>query len=379
MAGGIALLLVPALIIMTVKQAGKRVPIIRRTGLDVVATLLLPAWLVSTGILNAGALGQLDQWFEQVRVLDWFVAIIVIGSLAEVDLRQLGRVGASLPVPAIAGSLAALGAGTLAATIAGAGLNDALFLSAAPVMAGGIAVGAMPLASGYADIRGTDAGEMLGLLLPAVVLGNLLAILLAATMRKESDDTETSDQPELPATDQSPARLHHLILALAVIVALQLLARLGQSLAAIPASLSLIVLVLLFRLTALLPEWLRLALIGIYRQCVRWLLFPILVLVGLLVLPWSSVVAGLAPPTLAAATTVTLCLALSGRAFAGWMRMRPSEGGTLFLARAAMGGSGNLTILGAANRMELMPLALLLTRIGGLLTVAVVLALMRLI
>ena len=59
--------------------------------------------------------------------------------------------------------------------------------------------------------------------------------------------------------------------------------------------------------------------------------------------------------------------------------MRPSEGGTLFLARAAMGGSGNLTILGAANRMELMPLALLLTRIGGLLTVAGVLALMRLI
>jgi Na+/citrate or Na+/malate symporter len=68
--------------------------------------------------------------------------------------------------------------------------------------------------------------------------------------------------------------------------------------------------------------------------------------------------------------------ALVGR----WLNMYPIEAAIINACHSGQGGTGDVAILTAANRMQLMPFAQIATRIGGAITVTLVLiALSRLV
>jgi malate:Na+ symporter len=64
--------------------------------------------------------------------------------------------------------------------------------------------------------------------------------------------------------------------------------------------------------------------------------------------------------------------ALIGR----WLNMYPIEAAIINACHSGQGGTGDVAILTAANRMQLMPFAQIATRIGGAITVTVVLILL---
>jgi Na+/citrate or Na+/malate symporter len=59
------------------------------------------------------------------------------------------------------------------------------------------------------------------------------------------------------------------------------------------------------------------------------------------------------------------------------MRMYPIETAIVNACHSGQGGTGDVAILTAANRMQLMPFAQIATRIGGAITVTGVLVLLR--
>jgi malate:Na+ symporter len=61
--------------------------------------------------------------------------------------------------------------------------------------------------------------------------------------------------------------------------------------------------------------------------------------------------------------------ALVGR----WLNMYPIEAAIINACHSGQGGTGDVAILTAANRMQLMPFAQIATRIGGAITVTLVL------
>jgi len=104
-----------------------------------------------------------------------------------------------------------------------------------------------------------------------------------------------------------------------------------------------------------------------------YLLFPLLWLIGMVLVPWDDVVAGSAAPLLSMAIANVLALSLVGYFVFSWTGLDPVDGATITLSRVAMGGTGVVAILRAGNRLSLLPFGLLVTRLGGALTVLVAL------
>jgi malate:Na+ symporter len=64
-------------------------------------------------------------------------------------------------------------------------------------------------------------------------------------------------------------------------------------------------------------------------------------------------------------------------ALVGWfLNMYPIEAAIVNACHSGQGGTGDVAILTAANRMQLMPFAQIATRIGGAITVTMVLLLL---
>lgn len=59
-----------------------------------------------------------------------------------------------------------------------------------------------------------------------------------------------------------------------------------------------------------------------------------------------------------------------------WMGMYPIETAIVNACHSGQGGTGDVAILTAANRMQLMPFAQIATRIGGAVTITAVLVIL---
>jgi Na+/citrate or Na+/malate symporter len=66
-------------------------------------------------------------------------------------------------------------------------------------------------------------------------------------------------------------------------------------------------------------------------------------------------------------------LMLIGAVVGRFLNMYPIESAIINACHSGQGGTGDVAILTAANRMQLMPFAQIATRIGGAITVTIVL------
>jgi Na+/citrate or Na+/malate symporter len=71
-------------------------------------------------------------------------------------------------------------------------------------------------------------------------------------------------------------------------------------------------------------------------------------------------------------STVATIIA-TGFVVGGWLKMYPIDTAIVTACHSGQGGTGDIAILTAADRMQLMPFAQIATRIGGAITVTVVL------
>jgi Na+/citrate or Na+/malate symporter len=63
----------------------------------------------------------------------------------------------------------------------------------------------------------------------------------------------------------------------------------------------------------------------------------------------------------------------TGYVVGGWLKIYPIDTAIVTACHSGQGGTGDVAILTAANRMQLMPFAQIATRIGGAITVTLVL------
>jgi Na+/citrate or Na+/malate symporter len=245
--------------------------------------------------------------------------------------------------------------------------------------------GAIPLSVGYAQFTGEPQGDLFAEVLPAVMLGSLTAILLAGLLNfagkrwphltgegrlQPGEHDVPLDEPKAVLAHPDPQTVGA---AVVLTVTLFLVGALSQKLWHWPGPvvmLGLAVLIKMFRLASPALERGAHANYRFFSTCVT---YPLLFAIGVAKTPWEKLMAAFNLPTIATIVATVATLMATGFLIARFVRMYPIEAAIVNATHSGQGGTGDVAILTAANRMQLMPFAQIATRIGGAITVTLAL------
>ncbi len=315
-----------------------------------------------------------------VNDMDWMglgIGAMICGGILSMNKKTLIKAGIRYFFPVLGGILCACILAGIGGLVTGFGWKQGILFVAIPIMGGGTSAGAIPIAATYETIMAHDNAYYISFLMPAVVLGNAISIVAAGLVNKlgqkvpklsgngslvpdDSFNIETKKEPQKPDFQR---------LACGLILSIILYAggvMIGKYIPAIHAYAWTIILAIILKLSGICPEYLEQG-IGDWFQFVSvWTVPGILFSIGYTMVDIGALISSLS------VTYVVLCLlvvvgAVIGAGFIGKIvGLYPIESAvTAGLCMSNMGGSGDLAVLSASDRMGLMPFAQISSRIGG--------------
>ena len=334
--------------------------------------------------------GTIGTFFKPTGAfLDWYIAALITGSILGMNRKLLIK-AASRYFPAIFGGLIlAFALCTGIGTIMGYGTIKALLLIALPIMGGGMGAGASPLSKIF-DSSGTmSAAEALSIMTPAVAIGNAISIVLAGLLVKifhtpfwngqgQLMQSGTVDPKELEISPEMQAKRDHISitnLGIGLLISGTFFAW-GYICSSVWSQLVpqvtihayafMIITVAIFKIGNFMPEWAEISCYQWFQFIMKNLTNVLLLGIGLCYLDMGQVFESFSL-TYLILCGVTVLGAFFGAALIGRLvGFYPVEAGiTAGLCMSNMGGTGDVAVLSAADRMELMPFAQISSRLGG--------------
>ncbi|MDB6169368.1 MAG: Malate Na(+) symporter [Verrucomicrobia bacterium] len=378
----------------TCGELGKHLPVLRHFGAAAIFATFIPSFLAYQKILPAPLVTSITDFTKGTNFLYLFIAAVIVGSILGMDRTVLIRGFVRIFVPIAVGSILAALVGVGVGTLLGLGSWHTLFYLVTPVMAGGVGEGAIPLSTGYAEILHLKQGDVFAEVLPPVMFGSLVAILLSGGLnylgRKYPRLTgngkiQPGEQDELdPAKDEISGHMDvsHVAAAgsLAIsfyVVGMFLASYFSKYQVVVPAALSMLALALVAKLTHSVPPKLQAGAQLVYKFFASAVTYPLLFAIGVAMTPWDKLIAAFAPANLVTIFATVATMVTTGFFIARWIKLYPIETAIISACRCGQGGTGDVAILTASNRMQLMPFAQIATRIGGLITVTLALITLR--
>ena len=374
----------------TCAEIGKRLPGLRRIGAGAIFATFIPSALVYYHLIPAQIEKAIGDFTKFTNFLYVYIAAIIVGSILGMDREVLIKGFLKIFVPLALGSVAAALVGTLVGTLLGLGAHHTFFYLIVPIMAGGVGEGAIPLSIGYAAILGLSQGEVFAEVLPPVMLASLTAIVFSGTLnavgkRYPHLTGEGRLQPghdEVPdATAAAAASPETDVATIAAAgltaITLYLLGVMAHHLTGLPAPVSMLFLAVLAKLSSAVSPRLQAGGFTVYKFVQTSMTYPLLFAIGVALTPWDKLIAAFTLVNVVTIVATVTTLMATGFVVGARLGMYPIETAIVNACHSGQGGTGDVAILTAANRMALMPFAQIATRIGGALTVTGSLLVMR--
>lgn len=375
----------------TCAEIGRRIPVLNDIGGPAIFATFLPSYLVYAHLLPVSVIKGVTDFTKQTNFLYLFIACIIVGSILGMNRAVLIKGFLKIFVPLAAGSLAAGVVGTLVGWALGLGAMHTLFFIVVPIMGGGIGEGALPLSLGYATILHQPQGDIFAVVLPPVMLGSLTAILFAGALNtfgkwrphltgegrlqpiEHGDALGGIDAAEEERPTGAPITANTIAAAGVTAITLYLLGMIVQDLTGFPAPVLMLFCAVSLKLMRTVSAQLREGAGVVYRFFAQCVTYPLLFAIGVALTPWDKLIATLQPAILVTIVATVATIMTTGFVVGKWVNLYPIEAAIVNACHSGQGGTGDVAILTAANRMELMPFAQIATRIGGAVTVTIAL------
>jgi malate:Na+ symporter len=376
----------------TCAEIGKRMPVLRNIGAAAIFATFIPSALAYYKLLPPQIEKSVVEFTKYTNFLYLFIACIIVGSILGMDRHVLVKGFLKIFVPLAVGSVVAALVGTGVGTLLGLGAHHTFFFVVIPIMAGGIGEGAIPLSVGYSEILNQPPGDLFAQILPPVMLGSLTAILLAGFLnfvgrryphltgegRLQPDEHDEMDPAREEVEDETGGFMDVSTIAAAGLAAitLYLMGVMCHRLFGLPAPVAMLFLAVLAKLTSAVSPHLQQGGFVVYKFFSTAVTYPLLFAIGVSLTPWDKLVAAFNIPNMITIFFTVTTLMATGAFVGRLLNMYPIEAAIVNACHSGQGGTGDVAILTAANRMQLMPFAQIATRIGGAITVTLVLVLL---
>ncbi len=358
-------------------EIGNKTPIIKDyLGGGAIIAIFGAAFLAYFGILPEATVKNITTFMKGGQFLNFYIAALICGSILGMSREFLIKAFVRYLPIILGGVAAALGLAGLVGALIGFGFQRAVLYVALPIMGGGMGAGAIPLSEIFGSALKEDPGNILSIMVPALALGNALAIVFGGLIDKfgknrpslSGDGKLMKNQEDFIKEKRVSLPLDYSLMGIGVAVSctFYVLGSILSKFIPIHTYALMIISVGIVKATNLLPEK--------YEQgCAQWYKFVATNLTSALLVGIGIVYINL--PELAAAFTVqyiilvfvTVLGSIIGAGFVGkLLGFYPAEAAiTGGLCMANMGGTGDVAVLSAAKRMELMPFAQISSRLGG--------------
>ena len=368
----------------TCAEFGKRLPVLRHIGAAAIFATFVPSFLVYMHAIPPVLLKNVSEFTKNSNFLYLFIASIVVGSIFSMDRTVLVQGFLKIFAPLAAGTVAAALVGTAVGTALGLGWHHTLFFIVIPIMAGGVGEGAIPLSIGYAGILGVAQGDVFAEVLPPVMLGSLSAILMSGALnfvgkrfphltgegRLQPGVEQELRVAELPA---GSVDIGQIASAGLTAISLYMVGVMSHKLFEFPAPVVMLFIAVLLKLGRVVSPQLQQASSVVYKFFSTAVTYPLLFAIGAAMTPWEKLVAAFTVVNLVTIVATVATLMVTGFFVGRALKMYPIEAAIINACHSGQGGTGDVAILTAANRMQLMPFAQIATRIGGAIVVTLAL------
>ncbi len=165
-------------------RIGEETPIVRSyLGGGSIVALFGTALVAYLNLLPASGVKIMNDFVKSYDYNGLVVGGLICGSILSMDRKLLIKAGALYFIPLLSGIVFAFACAGLVGQLLGYGWRPSILFVALPIMGGGTAAGAVPTAATYANVLTKDNAYYLSLLMPAVVMGNALAIVSAGILK----------------------------------------------------------------------------------------------------------------------------------------------------------------------------------------------------
>lgn len=368
----------------TCAEFGKRMPLLRHIGAAAIFATFVPSFLVYAHAMPPVLLKNVAEFTKNSNFLYLFIASIVVGSIFSMDRNVLIKGFLKIFAPLAAGTVVAALVGTAVGTALGMSWQHTLFFIVVPIMAGGVGEGAIPLSIGYASILGHAQGEIFAEVLPPVMLGSLSAILMSGALnfvgkryphltgegRLQPGAEDDLRVAELPA---GTVDVGQIAAAGLTAIALYMVGLMSHKLFDFPAPVVMLFVAVLLMLCRVVSPQLQQASGVVYKFFSTAVTYPLLFAIGAALTPWDKLIAAFTVVNLITIVATVATLMATGFVVGRMLKMYPIETAIINACHSGQGGTGDVAILTAANRMQMMPFAQIATRIGGAIVVTLAL------
>jgi len=387
MIGGFAVIMIMGVLL---GDAGLRLPILRNIGGPAILSIFIPSIMVFYQLINPSAMKAITSLMKGSNFLYLYISCLVAGSILGMNRTVLIQGFLRMFVPLIVGTLAAIAAGLTVGTLFGYSLHRTFFYIVIPIIGGGIGEGIIPLSIAYSEILGQPQETFIPQLIPAAMIGNIVAIIGAGYLKKLGERkphltgngmlVKTGNDQEIMAAQTTDKPIEFPLMGAGLLIACSFFVwgKVAEGFIGIPGAILMIFSAALVKWANVMPAKMEQGAYHLYKFISSSLTWPLLVGLGALYTPWKDVVPVLTDPGyIAICASTVLAMLSSGFFLAKFMNMYEIESSIVTGCHSGLGGTGDVAILSSANRMELMPFAQISTRIGGACMVVIATILMK--
>lgn len=368
-------------------EFGKRLPIIGKMGAAAICATFIPSAMVHYGLLPDVVVESTTKFYKSTNILYLYICCIIVGSIMSMNRQTLIQGFLRIFFPMLCGEIAGMLVGMGVGIALGLDPFQIFFFLILPIMAGGVGEGAIPLSIGYATILHMDQGVALGRVLPIVMLGSLTAIILAGVLNQlgkryphltgegelmPNKGNNLGGASSTPASAFSgKADVTTIASGALLAILLYMVGMLGHKVIGLPAPVGMLFAAVLVKLAhGVSPKMLEGSQV-VYKFFQTSVTYPILFAVGVAITPWQELVNAFTIQNLLVIISTVVTLVATGFFVGRKIGMHPIDVAIISCCQSGQGGTGDVAILTAGNRMMLMPFAQIATRIGGAINVSV--------